>query len=104
MPVGGIPALDEGIRPDLYENGGSPSQHNATVIADLQAQGFLPQFFDGNYAQTVTSPSKQAAGEIPTTTDGTQPDTGQPPLSNDGSAPTPIPNDLGIVPTPTPGG
>lgn len=99
VPIGGIPALDAGIRPDLYQNGSTPASLNAQTIANLLSMGLNPAAFDGSYADTANSPSKQANGQAPVAApdanggQGGQPSGEQPPA-------TPVPDDLGIVATP----
>ncbi len=106
VPTGGIPLLDQGLRPGIWMQGG-PAAVNAQAAADAQAQGVPTQNYDGTYADTVNSPAKVAAGEAVLPIDATPvvppPDTQPPPV--DGAAVTPMPpDDLGIVPTPTPTG
>lgn len=38
VPIGGIPALDEQLRPELYLNGSTPASVNAQAVARLGAQ------------------------------------------------------------------
>lgn len=101
VAIGGIPLLDSLIRPELYQNGSNPAAINAQTIANLQATGINPSAYNGSYAQTANSPSKQGAGLAPTgTNNGQAPsNNGQTPVD---SAPTPVPGggDLGIVATP----
>jgi hypothetical protein len=99
VPQGGIPALDQGVRGDTYQNGGNPDTVNAQAVGSMQGQSVPAQYYDGTYADYVTSPRK-VAGSWPSGTpnDGT----GGPALPPDA---TPVPeSDLGIVPTPPPGG
>ncbi len=97
VPIGGIPLLDSLIRPELYQNGNTPASMNAQTIANLQNAGINPAAFNGTYATTANSPSKQGAGQSPTAE--VPPNNGQTPGD---TAPTPVPGggDLGIVATP----
>lgn len=98
LPTGGIPALDQALRGSLYASG-SPAQTNAQAAAALQAQGILPQYYDGSYAGSATSPRKLAeGGALPA-----PPDVG--PTVDPNAPPTDVPGgDLGIIATPVPGG
>ncbi|MCA0456407.1 MAG: hypothetical protein LCI00_20710 [Chloroflexi bacterium] len=107
VPIGGIPALDEGIRPELYQNGSTPATLNQQTINNLIGAGVNPAAFNGSYADTANSPSKQGSGQQPpTTTDTTNPpitdtgDTGQQPTGEIPATPIPGGGDLGIVATP----
>lgn len=108
--VGGIPALDQGVRPELYQNG-DPAAVNTQAVGNAQAQGIPPQYYDGTYADYAGGPLKQAQAAaqgmntppiVPTDAGGqpiqpTPPTGGQP-----GVSVTPTPSeDLGILP---PGG
>lgn len=76
VAVGGIPALDQLLRPDLYQQGG-PAEVNRRAAAALS--GSVPVYdFDGSYADYV----------------GAEVELGS----------SPAPDDLGILPTPVPGG
>ena len=100
VPIGGIPLLDSLLRPDLYQNGNTPTSVNQQTITNLQNAGLAPSSFNGAYAETANSPSKQASGQSPQPINntGTQPDNSQPGQTPD---PTPVPGgDLGIVATP----
>lgn len=104
VPIGGIPLLDSLLRPDLYQNGNTPATTNAQTVTNLQNNGVDPASYNGSYADTANSPSKQAAGQAPTPVPESEP-----PVNNDQGGqttdtipPTPIPSggDLGIVATP----
>lgn len=104
VPIGGIPLLDSLLRPELYQNGNTPATMNAQTVTNLQNAGVNPSSFNGDYADTANSPSKQAAGLAPTAVPE-----GEPPVNNGqggqetGTIPaTPVPGggDLGIVATP----
>ncbi|MBZ0282049.1 MAG: hypothetical protein K8L97_15020 [Anaerolineae bacterium] len=109
--TGGIPALDQGIRPELYQSG-DPLTVNAQAVQGAQAQGIAPQYYDGTYSDYAGSPLKQALTASQGA--GTSPDTPppveggqQPPVQpgnggQSGVTITPTPSeDLGILP---PGG
>ncbi|MBI1258854.1 MAG: hypothetical protein GC204_15400 [Chloroflexi bacterium] len=73
---GGIPALDQQLRPEVYEAGG-PAAINAQAAQTL-AQDVPSYNFNGSYgAQTASDVEMETSSS---------------------------PNDLGILPTPTPGG
>ncbi len=104
VPIGGIPLLDQLLRPDLYQNGNTPATTNAQTISNLQNAGLSPSSFNGDYADTANSPSKQAAGQSPTAVPEGEPpvNNGQDGQNTDTIPPTPVPGggDLGIVATP----
>ncbi len=100
LPIGGIPLLDAGVRPDLYQDGNTPASLNAQTISNLLNEGLNPASFDGSYADTANSPSKQANGQSPLPTNtNPPPENGQP---TGEVPPTAVPGggDLGIVATP----
>jgi hypothetical protein len=103
VPTGGIPALDEGVRGDVYTAQGSPANANSQAAQNMAAQGIPPQYYDGSYAETIVTPREQAAGvPVPPVDSGTGETTTdqgiQPPP---GGEPTPSPSgpsgDLGII-------
>jgi hypothetical protein len=55
QPVGGIPALDQGIRPELYADGKNPQAANAQSVPNVP-----PETYNGHYGDTINSPRKQA--------------------------------------------
>lgn len=87
VPLGGIPLLDEQVRPDIYEQGG-PAAINATAGASYQ--GFEP-FWNGSYAEYRAAVLTQMPQMTP------QPDVQQTALPRGDN-----PGDLGILATPTP--
>lgn len=106
LPKGGIPALDQALRGNLYP-GSDPNQTNAQAASGLQTQGIPPQYYDGTYADTVASPRKLAESGMlpapPEPTPAVDPNTGQPIDPN--AQPTIVPGgDMGIISTPVPGG
>jgi hypothetical protein len=112
QPVGGIPALDRGIRPEQYANGKNPQAANAQAVPNVP-----PETYNGHYADTVNSPRKQAEAaqnggqvaatpEVPVNTTAQTPvtpttDTGNP--GTPATTPATPGGDLGIV-SPTQGG
>jgi hypothetical protein len=46
---GGIPALDEQLRPDIYEQGG-PAEVNQLAVEDMTDLGVPRYFYDGSYS------------------------------------------------------
>lgn len=84
VPLGGIPALDAQIRPELYDAEGNPITFNAQA----QAAANVPaSFYDGTYPDYRRAVLTQAPMMTPTAT----------PLP-----PGVDPADMGILPTPTP--
>lgn len=53
---GGIPALDQGVRPNLYAADANPDQINAQARAQMASQGIEAFTFDGTYAQVQGMP------------------------------------------------
>ncbi len=93
VPIGGIPALDEQLRPDIYAQFGSPQAANDAARAQLEALGIPPGYYNGEVISVLsqitrpqTGATSQVAGQQPTTTQ-----------NGEG-------NDLGIIPPtePTP--
>jgi hypothetical protein len=102
VPQGGIPLLDEGVRPEAYQGDSDPATVNAQAGGNMQSQSIPAYYYDGTYAQYVVSPRKVAESwPEGAPTDGTggpqQPSSGE----NTDSGQT---GDLGIVATPQPGG
>jgi hypothetical protein len=100
-PIGGIPALDAQLRPELYLNGQTPASMNATAMQTMQARGVNAWYYNGTYslyqqgAQSSQAALQQNAGGQPTTpTTG-----GQPTPPTTGSVDT-----SGQIPLPTTGG
>ena len=95
---GGIPLLDEQMRPEVYGQGG-PEAVNAQAVDEMSRRGVSPLHYDGEisaYIAEVQAAASEASIQAqlaePVVSDG---DTG------DGGADT---GDLGIVPTPAPAG
>ncbi len=112
--VGGMPFLDEQIRPDIYEVGG-PFEINAAALAELEAMGIDPIFFrDGlgalmapNAAPDITGDAQSAPNTSPPVNTGvqdqgiietdTEPPAEQPPMQQ----PTDVPVQPTAFPSPT---
>lgn len=84
VPMGGIPALDEQIRPEVYEGDLNPAAINEQART---AVGIPSIYYDGSYPVARRDLLTQIPLITPTAT----------PLP-----PGTDPNDLGILPTPTP--
>lgn len=100
VPVGGIPAIDEQIRPEIYADGLTPAEINAQAIQNMEAQGVQGSYFDGGFntfrLQTIVNPgagTDDSSGPPDAQSTGENGATGQP------SDPV---QDMGIIPTPTP--
>lgn len=94
VSAGGIPALDEQLRPEVYAAGG-PAAVNDLSNGRFTAQGVeIPAYFyDGSFAKYRL----QLLGLLPVATD----EAGQPVIVIT-PTPTPLEGDYGILPTPTP--
>ncbi|MFW5709270.1 MAG: hypothetical protein ACOCX5_03515, partial [Chloroflexota bacterium] len=104
VQVGGMPFLDEQIRPELYELGG-PEAINQQVIQSLQAQGVAPLFFREGVGELMIP---GAAGQTTPPEPASQQDQGiiTPAETAAPAAPSPTPSpstDQGII-TPGDGG
>jgi hypothetical protein len=78
VQTGGIPLLDEQLRPEIYASGG-PEAVNAQAATALQAQGIDSRLFDGqmgNYVQALQAQAQQASPD--STSPGGETDTGEP--------------------------
>jgi hypothetical protein len=49
VPIGGIPALDAALRPDIYARG-TPREINRRAFDDMTGLGVPAYFYDGSYA------------------------------------------------------
>jgi hypothetical protein len=87
VPIGGIPALDEQIRPDVYAAGG-PSVVNTRASSSLSGLAVPQWYYDGSYHQ-VFFPDARTSDLI---TISNPPPTVAPPQQEGTS-------DLGILPT-----
>jgi hypothetical protein len=63
VPVGGVPALDEQVRPWLYANNSSPHLNNEAARQQMAAQGVSPVFFNGQFAAFRASSVAAAAAD-----------------------------------------
>ncbi len=91
VPIGGIPALDEQIRPEVYANGG-PSAINQQATASMQASNVPPGTFTGDmqaYIASVLAAEAQSTGTATGTATGGGQSESQPG------------DDMGILPTPS---
>lgn len=95
VQVGGIPALDEQLRPEVYTQGG-PYDVNEQAADTLAAQNVLPEYYNGSI--NVIMEQQQALREQQTTQTTIDPATGGPVNT------VPPGGDMGIIPTPPPGG
>jgi hypothetical protein len=103
VPLGGIPALDEQLRPEVYAQGG-PLEVNTNAVNGFSAQaasgrGIAPYFFNGGFAAYLES---LRTTRQPPNTSGTGDTT--PPPDTSGSLSSSSTTDQGILPTPTPSG
>jgi hypothetical protein len=96
VPLGGIPALDQQVRPTLYPSG--PLQVNATARQQADANGIPPYTYDGTMTQYYLEQQAQAqaqqqqAGGMVNDTSG---------VGTGGSELVPVnEGDQGIIPTP----
>jgi hypothetical protein len=105
VPIGGIPFMDEELRPDVYAAGG-PRVVNDNANANMAARNVGSQFYNGGIGQII-------ADSITTTTSGTAPVgtggedagiIGQQPPPDTGVQATPVPtqnpDDAGIIAPP----
>jgi hypothetical protein len=110
VPTGGIPGLDEQLRPEVYTDENTPTVINQTARDYLLQIGIPLEYFGGTYGDTFASPRQFAEGTAPgqigqEPVPGEMPLEGQQPPPPDATLiPTTIPDDLGIVATPVPGG
>lgn len=105
VPIGGIPALDAQIRPEVWEAGG-PEEVNARAQMQMRSIGVSAEYYAAPPLE-VTDETTGATVDQPTTP---QPTTGQtfvdvPPTAAVITTPSPQePGDLGIIATTPPGG
>ncbi|MFZ4813673.1 MAG: hypothetical protein ACOYL5_03990 [Phototrophicaceae bacterium] len=90
--LGGIPALDAIIRPELYENDNTPAQNIAVTREQLEALGLPPASYAGGFAN-LSVPSEGAASTV---------DPNTPPTTIGDPAATPIPVEPLLAGTPQP--
>jgi hypothetical protein len=98
--IGGIPLLDQTLRPEVYRAAAAPADVNRQAYAALEAQGIPQQFYDGGFAAYRRLMRGEAALDLLPAPGG----------DSTVSAPTPVmlptdppERDLGIIPTPIPG-
>jgi hypothetical protein len=93
--LGGIPALDEQLRPEVYQQGG-PRAVNDQARANMQ---FPPYYFNGQFGNFREGMVSSDQSQQSDTNNGNNAGTADP------FVPTPTPwfDDQGIVPTPTSG-
>lgn len=70
VPLGGIPAMDQVLRPELYENNANPQAANEAAIAHLDALGISRRAYDGSYAEGQPVEVEQPNTEPPTDPSG----------------------------------
>jgi hypothetical protein len=97
--LGGIPALDQQLRPDVYNQGG-PQQVNQQAESNLAEQGIPSWAYDGSYYQQIAPPVAAQPTAVPVEPNAAQsapPSTDQ---TNGGqTSGSPPPPDTGIVPS-----
>jgi hypothetical protein len=72
VPLGGIPALDQLIRPELYAGSSSPAQNNTRAGENMSLLGIQSYFYDGSFGgvqqtrlqQSITASATAAAQTI----------------------------------------
>lgn len=101
VPSGGIPALDEQIRPAVYSQGG-PEQVNVQAVSALSAEGIMSFYFDGSYGAVNERIAGRSAEIGPIAPVGSAPPT----VSDEGGAASEIqpdaPQPMIIIPVVTP--
>lgn len=110
VPVGGIPFLDDDIRPELYVDGNTPQQINQQAQQNMQAQNIPDYHYNGDIGVIIATVNGGQFVPQTATTDNqgqTPPDEGiitnPPPI--EGNATPHVSPDLpigGPIPTPTP--
>lgn len=98
---GGIPLLDEQIRPEVYAQG-SPDEINAQAQAEMQRRGIPSIFFNGGVGEYVIE-AQQRAADAPLQALNVPPpdyfDGGS--VSRDGEVASPTPTGPGVSATPS---
>jgi hypothetical protein len=106
VPMGGIPALDAEVRPDIYAQGG-PAAINEQAMSSLSAQGVPEESYNGEYgafaAAAQAQAQLQATEETPVPTAEATTDTNTVVVTATPIAPvvTPPGSDMGIIPVPS---
>ena len=95
---GGIPALDEQIRPQVYAQGG-PETVNAQAVDEMSRRGVSPVHYDGEMSAYIAE-VQAAAVEASMQAQLAEPVVNEGETGAGGTADS----DLGIVPTPAPAG
>lgn len=89
VPIGGIPALDEQIRPELYQDGNTPAKINEQQTRSLTARNIAPHYFAGGMGDYYVEVQQQTVA----TQNGT---------NVGGATNSTMPGeDMGIIPTPS---
>ncbi len=70
VPEGGIPALDQMLRPELYANNSNPQAVNEAAIANLDSLGINRNTYDGSYVSGQPAVIEQPDTEPPTDPSG----------------------------------
>jgi len=109
VPLGGIPFLDDDIRPELYVDGNTPQQINQQATANMQSQSIPAYHYNGELGEIIATVNGGQFVPQTTTTDTnntTQTDVGIIPPPDTNSNPVVSPElPIGgpiITPTPTP--
>ncbi len=55
VPVGGIPFLDDDIRPEFYVDGNTPAQINQQAMQNLNAQNVDPRYYNGGIGEIIAT-------------------------------------------------
>jgi hypothetical protein len=75
VPEGGIPALDEQLRPEVYSYGG-PTVVNEQAIQNMDSLAIAPHYYDGSYGETreaqYSTSVSSAAGAAPVSLEGSE--------------------------------
>lgn len=109
VPIGGIPALDSQLpdRSHLYQNGSTPEQVNEQAVNQINSQTVIaPQFYNGGVSEIYLEAQAASRSRLIPPASSEQPVT-EPPITNTDTGQQPAPasgGDLGILPTPQPGG
>ena len=105
VPLGGIPVLDEELRPELYAGDlDGPADVNARAIADMNARNVPTEFYSGGVAQSIASAianvSVQSVAPTGDASDGGDAGIIPPGQSAPPPPPTTNPDDAGIIAPP----
>ncbi len=97
---GGIPFLDEQIRPDVYAEGG-PEDINAQAEAEMTRRSIPPLFYDGNVGAYIVQAQQMAADEPLQALDVSPPDFFDGGSASQQSEVAPTPAGPGVSATPS---